>query len=521
MRFPALAHARIPVIDLFAGPGGLGEGFSGFSDKSHRCPFKIGLSIEKDSIAHQTLQLRSFFRQFSKARIPNEYYAHIRGEKSRSELFRAWPTEAQAAVSEAWLAELGEVNTSEVRRRIQSALNGAKTWVLIGGPPCQAYSLAGRSRNKGIEGYSLANDPKAKLYLEYLQIIADFWPPVFVMENVKGLLSARIGDELVFDHIKRDLTDPSAAARLHGLTRRNTPSHTYTLKALTRNNLLESDADFIVRAEKFGIPQARHRLIVIGIRDDLNAGKLSPLSLCAAPTVEELLRDLPAIRSGLSKEKDDVDSWVSAVLEICRPARLRKLRSSVEAAVLEKLESLPSHARTMRALERGGEFVPHQAKITYQRDWFVDDSLNGICNHSSRAHIRDDLQRYAFSAAYAEVNKKSPSLGVFPKLLLPKHKNVADDADKSDFADRFRVQHRHRYSTTITSHISKDGHYYIHYALEQCRSLTVREAARLQTFPDNYFFTGPRTEQYMQVGNAVPPLLATQVAASIYKLLTS
>jgi DNA (cytosine-5)-methyltransferase 1 len=130
-----------------------------------------------------------------------------------------------------------------------------------------------------------------------------------------------------------------------------------------------------------------------------------------------------------------------------------------------------------------------------------------------------DLQRYFFAACYAKVYKKSPKLGSFPKELLPAHQNVHLNGDKVIFDDRFRVQCAHEPSTTIVSHISKDGHYYIHPDPSQCRSLTVREAARLQTFPDDYFFTGPRTAQFHQVGNAVPPYLAYQIGQAIKNLI--
>ena len=136
-----------------------------------------------------------------------------------------------------------------------------------------------------------------------------------------------------------------------------------------------------------------------------------------------------------------------------------------------------------------------------------------------RAHIKSDLWRYFFATCVSEVRQRSPRISDLPEGLLPDHANVSLAKQGQAFNDRFRVQRRGRPSTTVTSHISRDGHYYIHYDPLQCRSLTVREAARLQTFPDNYFFEGPRTSQYHQVGNAVPPLLAMQIAEKVYMIL--
>jgi DNA (cytosine-5)-methyltransferase 1 len=515
----ARSASQIPVIDIFAGPGGLGEGFSAFTDRGSQ-PFRIALSIEKDPIAHQTLMLRSFLRQFPPGEAPHPYYRRLERKITTADLFGLFPRQLAVVQAEAWNATLGDDATAplpELRGRVREALHrfpdGEDRWILIGGPPCQAYSLAGRSRNRGKADYRLGDDLKARLYLEYLQLIADFWPAVFVMENVRGLLSARIDGDLVFDDIARDLSDPAEALLRVGRTRTNQRRRTYRLRALTRGELFPSPADFLVKCEEYGIPQARHRLIVVGVRDDIDGSRLATLTPSAGPSVHEMIRDLPAIRSGLSREPDDAMTWASAVRDV--------LDHDLPSDISKQLRAATQNRAAMEKLNRGDEFVNGKPCIQYRRkEWFVDERLKGFCNHHARSHIRSDLHRYIFAACFAELRNRSPELADFPRSLLPGHQNVALALSGSHFADRFRVQLKSRHSTTITSHISKDGHYYIHPIPGQCRSLTVREAARLQTFPDNYLFEGPRTAQYIQVGNAVPPLLALQIARSVIGVLS-
>lgn len=488
----------IPVIDIFAGPGGLSEGFAAAG-------FDIRLSIEKDPLAHQTLELRAFFRQFQ--HVPTDYYNHLRQQMSREALFARHPREAAAASAEAMLAELGVMDATAVRSRIRTALAGADQWVLIGGPPCQAYSLVGRARNRSIAGYSFETDHRATLYREYLRVIADHWPAAFVMENVRGLLSARRAGESVFRRIESDLRDPAAA-----LGERS--RHTYTLHPLARGSLFpgQTPSDYLIRSESHGIPQARHRVIILGLRNDVLAIP-GPLPTSPSVSVQNAIGDLPKLRSGLSKEPDSAAAWLSAVSELWSTSHL----GAFDADLREELQSVGSASEKLTRLKRGHEYIESARVNPWRADWFHDPRLAGALNHSTRAHIRSDLHRYLFAACFAKLRRRSPKLGDFPDYLLPDHCN-ARHRDPA-FADRFRVQLRTGPSTTVTSHISKDGHYYIHPDPRQCRSLTVREAARLQTFPDNYYFVGPRTEQYRQVGNAVPPLLAVQIAKIVRKAL--
>lgn len=432
--------SAVPVIDLFAGPGGLSEGFAAAG-------FDIRLSIEKDPEAHRTLELRAFFRQFE--RPPDDYYEHLRQKLTREELFARHPFQAVAAMQEALLAELGKTDPETIRSRIRTALAGANPWVLIGGPPCQAYSLVGRSRNRGVEGYSFENDHRATLYVEYLRIIADHWPAAFVMENVPGILSAKRNGELVFSRIAEDLRDPASALGVKG-------SHTYTLHALGTDSSFFATvpADFVIRCERHGIPQARHRVIIVGLRNDVPATP-AKLRRTAAPSVYDAIGELPEIRSGLSKEPDSPNSWAAAVLEICQGSKFLLFESDIQ----QQLKRVLKLNTRLRRFRRGNEFLRHNNPIRWRRDWFHDRRLAGVINHRSRGHIRSDLHRYLFAVAFAKARGSSPKLADFPRELLPQHEN-ATDKDPA-FADRFRVQLHGKPCTTVTSHISKDGHYCI------------------------------------------------------------
>jgi len=274
-------------------------------------------------------------------------------------------------------------------------------------------------------------------------------------------------------------------------------------------------SDYIIKSESFGIPQARHRVILLGIRSDV---KTKPAQLSEADkqiSIWDAISDLARIRSRLSKEKDSNESWKSVLQSIpkCQWFSDPSIEDTLRNELRKASEDNSSPAET------GAEFLAGCQTVSFQPEWFHDGRIGGKCNHSSRSHIREDLQRYFFASCFANVYHRSPKIGDFPRDLRPKHENVQKAVEENLFSDRFRVQVKDRPSTTITSHISKDGHYYIHPDPIQCRSLTVREAARLQTFPDNYYFEGPRTMQYHQVGNAVPPLLARSIAGIVWGLL--
>ena len=520
----------IPVIDVFAGPGGLSEGFASVQVNRGQPAFEVALSIEKDPFAHSTLELRAFFHHLIRHDDPIDYYRYLRGSTyedglDRETLFIRHPESARYARARAWCKELSPRNRSSISRRIRDELNSyakGTPWVLLGGPPCQAYSMVGRSRMRRVMGENFEKDARHRLYEEYLAILSTHQPHVFVMENVKGILSSQLNSRRVFERILSDLANAGgqSAYTLFSLVE---PRRKTTMPPLFENDGAQLAAtDFLIESENHGIPQSRHRVIILGIRSDLllsrkgfapkllrRRGKVVPIS--------KVLKGLPRLRSGRTEHSDSNNDWRDVLQRAASSDWFRNLGRTTP--IKRKIRTVLQNLRSPKA-GRGGRFVRlERVHIAYQPQWFLDNKIGGVCNHEGRPHMDSDLHRYLFASCFALVNRRTAKLGDFPPELLPAHANAHKALRNGMFNDRFRVQVSHHPATTITCHLSKDGHYAIHYDPSQCRSLTVREAARIQTFPDNYFFEGPRTQQYIQVGNAVPPLLANQIGTIVLDAL--
>jgi DNA (cytosine-5)-methyltransferase 1 len=508
----------IPAIDIFAGPGGLAEGFS-------NADFDIRLSVEMDDHAHNTLRFRSFCRKLIKEKSRDElmqFYSKPEPNNTfdQAKLTSKHPKLWKLAQEEAMQATLGKTPPEEISQRIEIALGKeTKEWVLLGGPPCQAYSLVGRAKMKGT-GEKFENDHRHLLYREYLRIVAVHAPSIFVMENVKGLLSSKHKGSAIIDQIKSDLGNPRGAIEVTPL-RRKRGKVEYDLYPLWKpekepKNAKEENKAHIVNAEKQGVPQARHRLFFIGIRRDLKLKMQYLEQIENQVPAWEVLHDLPKIHSHLSKEK--ARGWLNVVKELIGSDAdkwMSKHQPKVRTKIHEAINSIESQKSSGSIAERRDK----RKGVPTLHEWYKTNETTVCLNHEARGHMPTDLYRYLYSSAFSAVHGYSPKLKEYPTSLLPAHKNVNKKTGEAIFSDRFRTQCKGKPSTTITSHIHKDGHYFIHPDPAQCRSLTVREAARLQTFPDDYLFCGPRTEQFKQVGNAVPPYLAYQIALVIQKIL--
>ena len=342
--------------------------------------------------------------------------------------------------------------------------NAKGSHILIGGPPCQAYSTIGRSRDPNRK----KTDPRHFLFRVYLKLLDKIKPTFFVYENVLGLLSAKSEKGLITKMFVDDLNNL------------DTP-YLFIPKNVNSNQLsFISDyrlKDYAIDISEYGVPQKRKRVIIIGVKKEVYIKNKS--------IVDELWDNIESHKTENINVKDAI--YDLPVLDI----KNDKYGNN---------RSIQNYRKVKRS-----EFAKKM------------DSGFGVLNHQSRTHMKSDLERYKYFIENSHSGQKRPSiktLQINKPSLLPKHKN------KSSFIDRFKVQLYDQPSSTITAHISKDGHYYIHPDIRQCRSLTVREVARLQSFPDNFFFEGPRTEQFRQVGNAVPPLFANIIAQELKLILT-
>lgn len=503
----------VNVIDLFAGPGGLGEGFFSYRLENHY-PFNNLISVEKDTHAHATLTLRAFYRLLIKHNksLPEEYYLYAIGKAqspANDDTEELW----QEAQNETLKLELGKDPASdsalfeELVSQLEKSENTAPT-LLIGGPPCQAYSLVGRARNKGNKDYVPEEDNRHFLYKEYLNIMNRFSPDLFVMENVKGLLSSKVNGGTVFTQIVKDLESCGDGYSL------------FSLKTGKQFQLGNTDpSDFILCSEDYGVPQNRHRVIILGIKKTSRfiESKVTPIPYCQTVTVKDAIGDLPPLRSPISNRGsiykiDSLENWKKNITD--------GINILINSSKLEKRLANNLKFNLMK-ITNSNLHTSNEAEYSYDNNSseyssFVKDSAKlKITSHEARPHMDSDLLRYFYCATYRETYGKNARSDDFPVQLAPAHKSW----DSGKFVDRFKVQSYKTTSSTITSHISKDGHYFIHSTPEQCRSITVREAARLQSFPDSYQFMGKRTNQYHQVGNAVPPLLARKIAKIIYSMI--
>ena len=501
----------VAVIDLFAGPGGLSEGFSSLKDSSGNFVFENIGSFEKDPHAHKTLTLRHYYHHLIRHQIPLDSYVRYITRSSDDVLPYSNAREEALwleAKSKAHLHVLGECETTDnkARKDIKKILKNYDNSVLIGGPPCQAYSLAGRARNKGKQCYVPEEDHRHFLYKEYLKFLGELSPSLCVMENVEGILSSKVHGEYIFESILKDLTQPFKA-----LGKKSGAS--YVICSLVTDTSFSKDDDFesinprdyLVRSEQYGIPQTRHRVILLGIREDLYQGMHPKLKAKGEVTVKSAISDLPKVRSGITRQTNSDKEWVELIKTLSNYIKSATSRSQIKRGTFSEIKI----KRLQQSIEDGSLMTKPKNIKSDLMSWYKNNDIGIVLNHSSKGHMTDDLERYFYLSLSAHEKGITPKASEWPPHLSPKHKNWRS----GNFNDRFKVQVWNKASGTITSHISKDGHHYIHPDPSQCRSFTAREAARIQTFPDNYFFEGPRTQQLHQIGNAVPALLANKIAA--------
>lgn len=402
-------------IDLFAGAGGLSEGFirNGFKPIAH---------VEMNKDACETLKTRAAFHYLKENNEINTYYDYLKGKISRQELWDKVPSNIIESVIN---KEISTETLPYIFDKIDAELGKNEVDLVIGGPPCQAYSVAGRARK------NMENDPRNHLYLHYVQFLKRYNPKMFVFENVPGILSASNGIYLdkIFEAV--------------------------------RNAGYELEKS-VLNAKNFGVLQDRKRVIIIGWKKELDfkyphfEDKENNFEI-----LKDLFSDLPKIKSGQGE-------W-----NVSKYAK-----------------------KTNSYLESTG----------------IRNGIDFTTQHIARFNNENDLEIYRMAVELWLSKNKRLNYKDLPERLI-KHKN------RETFQNRFQVVNHEGVSHTVVAHIAMDGHYYIHPDIAQNRSITVREAARIQSFPDDYFFESSRTAAFKQIGNAVPVLMAEGIAKKIKEML--
>lgn len=436
------------VIDLFSGAGGLTEGFV-------REGFKVVAHVEKEKWACETLKTRIMFHYLKGRNDLPTYFDYLRNsrdclkiDEERRIILDKYP-ELEERVNIEVINEFfgspkyedGAYSTKSMIKRIERSLNYNNTEavdLILGGPPCQAYSFIGRGRMKD----AVNNDHRNYLFRYYRDIVNYFRPKIFVFENVPGIFTAKGGG--IFTSIKGSFNRIG-----------------YTI--LSGNE--EEQALNILDAKDFGVCQSRKRVILIGYNKDyFGSGIQYPefekyaITFNDGLNTRNALSDLPPLQSGVG-----LDYWF-------------------------------------------GDYPTDINGVSEYQKLLRTDSP-GILHHKARPNIERDKHIYRLAIEMA-AEARQLKYWQIPKRYRT-HKN------EESFDDRFKVHWWESIPHTIVAHMAKDGHYNIHPDIEQCRSLTAREAARIQSFPDNFKFEGPRSWQYVQIGNAVPPILAQTIARAI------
>lgn len=406
-------------LDLFAGAGGLTEGFV-------RAGFNMVAHIEKEKPASLTLKTRIAYHYLKKINQLEIYYKYLQQKISREELYSFIPKDLLNSVIN---EEINDQTIENIFLEIDKIIKNKKIDIIIGGPPCQAYSLVGRA----VVGNKIKKDHRNYLYKQYLKFLKKYSPNYFVFENVRGMLSAK--DEngnIIFKNI------------------------------LAEMNELEYNVEYkLLDAKDFGVPQSRKRVIILGWKKNIKFSFPNFSKIENNITLNELFRDLPKLNAG---EKLDFIF----------------IKNKINNSSLKKLHIL-------------------------------DENSDIVTQNICRPNKKEDLEIYKIVLNEKKKGKSFKYIDLPKELIF--HKNL------SSFLDRFKALDGDGISHTMLAHISKDGHYYIHPDIFQNRSITVREAARIQTFPDDYFFEDSRTAAFTQIGNAVPPLMAEIIAMVLKKEL--